>query len=208
MAFTISTLAVTNVLTILFSLALIILSIFTIHITNKATDHDFSTVWDEYYMAPYQSPVTHRLEYDFVNENLVLASTGMTLAAGVAGIVGYFVTHVRTSLSRQDTRKANAYPDQQTNPLQNHPNQHPPSSRIPLLPPLHHHNFNAPHAHQELDVSMALRHGGWCEFSLHARIGCLSCCWVAQEWMGQFYADRIMRRVASCEDDVDSVDGG
>jgi hypothetical protein len=56
-------------------------------------------VWDEYYMAPYQSPVTHRLEYDFINENLVLASTGMTLAAGVAGIVGYFVTRVRTSLS-------------------------------------------------------------------------------------------------------------
>jgi hypothetical protein len=53
MAFTISTLAVTNVLTILFSLALIILSIFTIYITNKATDYDFSTVWDEYYMAPY-----------------------------------------------------------------------------------------------------------------------------------------------------------
>jgi hypothetical protein len=99
MAFTISRLAVTNVLTILMSLALIIISIFTIHLNNKATDHDFSTKWYGYSMAPYQSPVTHRLEYDVVNENLVLASTGMALAAGIIAIVGYFVTRVHTQSS-------------------------------------------------------------------------------------------------------------
>jgi hypothetical protein len=44
--------AITNILTILTSLAHIILSAFTTSITNKATNHNFSARWYEYYIAP------------------------------------------------------------------------------------------------------------------------------------------------------------
>jgi hypothetical protein len=100
MAFKIPTLQILTITTLIFSTILIALSILTIYWTSDVINHDFSQRGYRWYRGPSWDMDNKRiviLSFDFINENLVLATCGMTVLAGIVGIVGYFSTRVRTS---------------------------------------------------------------------------------------------------------------
>jgi hypothetical protein len=79
------------------SLALIAISGLTIYWTTEAIDYDFSTRKWWWYRGDDADPGLYHqvtLEYDFHNENLVFATTGFAIAAGLAALVGYSFTKV------------------------------------------------------------------------------------------------------------------
>jgi hypothetical protein len=97
MAIKIPYLAIVNISTLVTSLALVAISALTIYWTREAIDYDFSTRDYWWYRGPENNPGLYHqvtLEYDFINENLIFASTGFTIAAGLAALIGYFSTRV------------------------------------------------------------------------------------------------------------------
>jgi hypothetical protein len=98
MAIKIPYLTIINISTLLTSLDLISLSIVTIYWTTEAIDYDFSTRDYWWYRSPSHGPDfrhTITISYDFHNENLVFASTGFTVLAGLAAFSGFFMLRVR-----------------------------------------------------------------------------------------------------------------
>jgi hypothetical protein len=112
MAFKIPYLPIINISALVLSLTLIILSILTIYWTDHAI-HNFdfsqhSVLWN---MKQWRSPDAKEhfvnMFYDGVNENMVFASTALTMCAGIAGIAAYFVTMVRYVIHSLDMKSRN-----------------------------------------------------------------------------------------------------
>jgi hypothetical protein len=82
MTFAVSWISITSFLTIFMSLVLVVLSILTINLTRKAIDHDFAPTLDNYYKTDLNATANILLRYDFVNEDVVLASTSLTTVGG------------------------------------------------------------------------------------------------------------------------------
>jgi hypothetical protein len=96
---TISTLQILNLFNIIFSLTLIAISIVAIVWTNEAIGHDFGQREYLWYRGPswdMDNRPNVIVSFDYINENIIFVSSGLTLMAGLAALLGFLATRVRS----------------------------------------------------------------------------------------------------------------